>query len=270
LADKTQLDGNSQAIASDQSQVKSLSDADDANQKSGKPAVNAAKIAALTDEIQQKTQQNVQLKANYDDDSLAKVSNTGVTSMIHSIDTFTAALISNTVNSSSPSANAPASSGKTASSATTRNVPTGTAGDTGNSPTVQAASNSSSSSASASVPPLVSILYGDGIARALGATRSNPTPDTSGWRVITLKELESGSSVIARARFFGTKIIYAGGSAATYAVFDFDGNLYCSAIVYDYGGRIQGKSFNDQFRNADIDPSTQLLFSRGRCKPVVK
>jgi hypothetical protein len=143
-------------------------------------------------------------------------------------------------------------------------------GGTQNPPTSQAANNPANTPAVPPIPPLVSILYADGLARALGATRDKLTPPTTAWRIISLKELEIGASVVARSRFFGTKILYGGGAAATYAVFDFDGNLYCSATVFDYGGRIEGKSFNSSFRNPDIDPSAQLIFSRGRCKTIAK
>jgi hypothetical protein len=261
LADKIQWDSNLQTIATDEAQIKSLSDEDDANKKKGKPAVNGAKIATLNAEISKKQQQNEQLKVNYDDDSLAKVSNAKVASMIQNIDTFTMALITTATASlspSNPSGNATPPSGP----ATTN------PGGTQNPPTTPAANNPANTPAMPPIPPLVSILYADGLARALGATRDKLTPPTTAWRIISLKELEIGASVVARSRFFGTKILYGGGAAATYAVFDFDGNLYCSATVFDYGGRIEGKSFNSGFRNPDIDPSTQLIFSRGRCKPL--
>ena len=60
LADKIQWDSNLQMIATDQAQIKSLGDEDDANKKKGKPAVNAAKIATLNAEIANKQQQNDQ------------------------------------------------------------------------------------------------------------------------------------------------------------------------------------------------------------------
>jgi len=58
---------------------------------------------------------------------------------------------------------------------------------------------------------------------------------------------------------------WACGAAGTYIVYDLDGNVYCSANVFDYGGRIKGSDFNSQFRSSDINPDGQLLFSRGRC-----
>jgi hypothetical protein len=277
LADKIQWDSNLQMVATDQAQIKSLSDEDDANKKNGKPAVNAAKIATLNSEIANKQQQNDQLKANYDDDSLAKVSNAKVTSMIQSIDTFTMALINSATASSSPSnptGNASAPSGPaTTNPGGTQNPttsPQGTGGGMGNNQTTQAANNPANTPATPPIPPLVSILYADGLARALGATRDKLAPPTTAWRIISLKELETGATVIARARFFGTKILYGGGAAATYAIFDFNGNLYCSATVFDYGGRLEGKSFNSSFRTPDIDPSAQLIFSRGRCKALAE
>jgi hypothetical protein len=128
----------------------------------------------------------------------------------------------------------------------------------------------------------VAILYGDGVARALGATPDNTkidfiqktdsskwTPDAKVWRVLSLKALEIGATVTSKANFFGVKVYYGGGAAATYMVFDLGGEVYCSANVFDYGGRIKAKNFNHRFRLPDIDPASQLLYIRGRCSASI-
>jgi hypothetical protein len=188
--------------------------------------------------------------------------------MIQKIDSFFASLIAS--NASAISAGNPSGS----------NVPSAaTALSQGASPQGQSQSPTGTGSIGTSsppaptpppIPPVVSILTADGLARALGATPGDTNPDTADWRVLTLKALETGPTVVERARFFGTKILYGGGAIATYTLFDLKGNGYCSANAFDYGGRIEGKDFNSKFRDVDINPASQVLFSRGRCSTTVQ
>jgi hypothetical protein len=86
------------------------------------------------------------------------------------------------------------------------------------------------------------------------------------WRMLSLKALESGGSILTGGNLFtGTRVHYSGGAVATYALFKLDGDLDCSGNVYDYGGYISPKNFRKEFRKPNINPDQQLIFFRGRC-----
>ena len=126
---------------------------------------------------------------------------------------------------------------------------------------------------SISAPPLVSILYADGVARVLGATAKN-TLGTSpswqpenNWRVLSVKAVEAGSNVSSKTRMFylGNDIYFSGGAVATYSLFKFDGSLQCAGNVFDYGGFVKGSDFTREHstqgtRIYNMHPEKQILF----------
>jgi hypothetical protein len=252
LSDKTQWDKNVKQIADDRTKLQATT--------------NSQQINQITSEIDDLNRANALLSQKYL--ALQDVSNTQLASMIQSIDSFMAALIASNVSVMSPASGNPGSTSPN-SPAPSNNAGAPPPGSpAGNINITNNGSNTTSNPTAPPIPPIVSILYGDGLARVLGATVTNPTPlpeTTATWRVLSLKALEVGSTVVSRANLFGTKIFYGGGAVATYIIYDLNGNVYCSANVFDYGGRIKGKDFNDKFRAPDINPSQQLIFQRGRC-----
>lgn len=268
LADKTSYDKNIQQISDDTAQIAKLKAEDEENQKKGKPANNATEIDRLNKEITSLTNASRALSAKYQ--SITTISNTQLSAVVQNIDNFVTSLIASNV--STPSGPTTPSTTPTPSSnpnpATSPSAPTGSP-STPSSPAGVNPSPSPATPAAPTVPPVVPILYADGLARMLGANPANTNPDTSAWRVLSLKVLDSGATVISKANIFGVKVSYGGGATATYALFDLSGNLYCSANVFDYGGRLKGKEFDDKFRSPDINPAAQLLFSRGRCARTV-
>jgi hypothetical protein len=126
---------------------------------------------------------------------------------------------------------------------------------------------------STSAPPLVSILYADGVARVLGATVKNALgtssswqPDAS-WRVLSVKAMEAGSDVSSKTRMFylGNDIIFSGGAVATYSLFKLDGSLQCAGNVFDYGGFVKSGEFSKNHSTQgtmvyNLHPEKQVLF----------
>jgi len=205
--------------------------------------------------------------------SIGSISNAQLTAMIQSIDAFTASLLASvpapTAAPATPTSSPTTTTGVTPSAPVTgagppNAGPAATPGGQNQSVTVASAATPSTPA----VPPAATILLADGLARLFGARPDNVDPDISAWKVLTIKEMEIGSTVISRSNIFGTKVSYGGGAVASYALFDTSGREICSANVFDYGGRLKGKDFNHRFRTNDIDPSSQLIFSRGRCLPL--
>ncbi len=144
-----------------------------------------------------------------------------------------------------------------ASAATTAGPAAGTA-----TPTAAASTNSTGPS------HLQSVLSADGLAQRLGADpQTGLIPDSAPQHILLLKALESGGSVNHSSNIFGTKMSYSGGSVGTFALFDLKGELECSGNVYDYAGYTSAKNFNQQLRNYKPDPSAQVIFQRGSCRP---
>jgi hypothetical protein len=85
--------------------------------------------------------------------------------------------------------------------------------------------------------------------------------------ILLVTALESGGSVTRYSNILGTKVSYSGGSVGTYALFSVDGDLECSGNVYEYGGSIEGKDFEDQLRGYNPDPAKQMVFLRHSCRP---
>jgi hypothetical protein len=268
LSDKTLWDKNSKQIDDDKKTIGTLTAQDAANQKQGKPVTNTQEIARLKDEVDTLSKVNTGLADKYTT-PIKDIPNIQISSMIQNIDSFMSALIASNVSAMGPgSGQNQGQQGPTSPNpastpgAPTTNPPAANVNITNNS------SNPSNQAPSPSIPPIVSILYGDGIARILGATVSAPTPsgdEIKKWKILSLKEFEIGATVTSRANLFGTKVFYSGGAIATYILYDLTGNVYCSANVFDYGGRIKGKDFDAQFRSSNIDPGAQLLFQRGQC-----
>ncbi|HEV3041657.1 MAG TPA: hypothetical protein VHA33_28085 [Candidatus Angelobacter sp.] len=122
-------------------------------------------------------------------------------------------------------------------------------------------------------PPLIAILYGDGLARKIKSAELLTTnqakesdlpkeADLAKWRILYLKALESGGSLITKTNVLGNKVFFSGGSVATFALFALDGDLKCSGNVFDYGGFVKAEDFKKQFRNLTTDPLKQLIVTR--------
>jgi hypothetical protein len=121
--------------------------------------------------------------------------------------------------------------------------------------------------ATAATPPIVAALLADGLARSMGVTADDPKlePAFAKWRMLWLKTLESGGSLITTSNILGSKVHFSGGAVASYALFQFNGNVTCSGVAFAYGGYVAAKHFVDQMNKHDIDPRSQLVFLRGGC-----
>jgi hypothetical protein len=126
-----------------------------------------------------------------------------------------------------------------------------------------------------SVPPwsshLTAVLLADGLAAKLGVDPDTGTlspEDSAALHILLVKALESGGSVTRYSNVLGTKVSYSGGSVGTYALFSVDGDLECSGNVYEYGGSIKGKDFEEQLRGYNPDPAKQMVFLRHSCRPL--
>jgi hypothetical protein len=125
-----------------------------------------------------------------------------------------------------------------------------------------------------SVPPssshLTAVLLADGLAAKLGVDPITGTlshEEEASLHILLVTALESGGSVTRYSNILGTKVSYSGGSVGTYALFSVDGDLECSGNVYEYGGSIEGKDFEDQLRGYNPDPAKQMVFLRHSCRP---
>lgn len=125
-----------------------------------------------------------------------------------------------------------------------------------------------SASSSAASNHLSAVLSADGLAQALGFDAESGEIATEGTHILLLKALESGGSVSRRSNILGTKLRYSGGSVGTYALFDMSGALECSGNVYDYGGSLEAKDFERDLRTFNPDPSKQVIFQHGSCRPA--
>jgi hypothetical protein len=266
------LNKDQQTLSANQAQIASLQAQDDADKKAGKTPdpSDAKKIADLNT-----ANQDLQTKIGDLTQSVSLL-----TTMIQNIQSFANSLIASTVGSAIPSPSA----GNTAAQNQPA-APTPPANSTGGNGTAQNSNAGSTPNANASpangsapaptmsAPPLVSILYADGVARALGATVQNTTgssaawqPDNS-WRVLSVKEMENGSSVSSKTRMFylGNDLYFSGGSIATYSLFSLDGSLQCAGNAFDYGGFIKSTEFTkdhgtNQNMTYDFRPGRQVLF----------
>jgi hypothetical protein len=118
---------------------------------------------------------------------------------------------------------------------------------------------------------LTAALLADGLAAKLGVdpkTGTLSSDDEESTHILLIKALESGGSVTRYSNILGTKISYSGGSVGTYALFTMDGDLECSGNVYEYGGSIKAKDFQEQLRGYTPDPARQMVFLRHSCRPL--
>lgn len=118
--------------------------------------------------------------------------------------------------------------------------------------------------------PLLSILSADNLALKLGV---NPTtgalsPSSLWQHILLIKALESGGTIVTDSNILHTRIRYSGGSVGTFTLLTLDGEVECSANVYDYGGSIPAKKFQDALRHYKLEPSKQYIFERGNCRAV--
>jgi hypothetical protein len=119
---------------------------------------------------------------------------------------------------------------------------------------------------------LMAVLSADGLAQKLGVDPATGLlPDNgASEHILLIKALESGGAIEKTGSILSTKIRYSGGSVGTYALFTMDGELECSGNVYDYGGSVPAKKFQEHLRLYNPDPSKQFIFQRGGCRLSVK
>jgi hypothetical protein len=119
---------------------------------------------------------------------------------------------------------------------------------------------------------LMAVLSADGLAQKLGVDPATGLlPDNgASQHILLIKALESGGAIEKSGSILNTKIRYSGGSVGTYALFTMDGELECSGNVYDYGGSIPAKKFEDHLHAQKFDPSKQFIFLRGGCHVPVR
>lgn len=115
---------------------------------------------------------------------------------------------------------------------------------------------------------LASLLSADLLAQELGIPSGGELLlKDSRWQfILWLKALESGGSVIKTENFLRKKTRYSGGAVATYALFNMQGELECSANVYDYGGPLLAKDFGKTPRPPDLNPKNNPVVLEGSCK----
>lgn len=187
-------------------------------------------------------------------------------SVVASIDGFIATVTGGTPPvpaSGSPQTTAAAAPGAAAPGTTTPGATT-----PGATPTPGTTPGGQTPTAASSTPPIVAILWADGLAREIGVKADGTWNDTSEprWSVLALKALESGGSLINEANIFGTRVRFSGGAVATYSLFGLEqGRLFCSGDFFDYGGYIRAKDFAKKFTE-NINPGRQLVYMRpGPC-----
>ena len=125
------------------------------------------------------------------------------------------------------------------------------------------------------VPPwsshLTAVLLADGLAAKLGVDPETGTlspDDESSLHILLVTALESGGSVNKTSNILSTTVSYSGGSVGTYSLFSIDGDLECSGNVYEHGGPIKDKDFQEQLRRYIPDPAKQMVFLRHSCRPL--
>jgi hypothetical protein len=118
---------------------------------------------------------------------------------------------------------------------------------------------------------LSAVLMADGLAAKLGVnpeTGDLSSDDAASLHILLIKALESGGSVTKTSGILSSNVRYSGGSVGTYALFSLDGDLECSGSVYEYGGSLKGKNFQEELRNYKPDPAKQMVFLRHSCRPA--
>lgn len=131
----------------------------------------------------------------------------------------------------------------------------------------QGAENSAAAPAG-SQSHLMAVLSADSMAQKLGVDPQTGLMPANGGpqHILLLKALESGGSIEKHSNILGTKIRYSGGSVGTYALFSMDGELECSGDVYEYGGSLSSKDFQQGLRGWVPNPGKQYIFQRVTCQ----
>jgi hypothetical protein len=135
--------------------------------------------------------------------------------------------------------------------------------------------SASTPGSSASIPPeparshLAAALAADSIEQKFGVDMNTGTlANRNDWpHILLVKALESGGSVTRNTSLLKTTQSYSGGSVGTYSLFRLDGELECSGNVFDFSGSVPSKGFEATYRNSKVDPSKQMIFTRGSCSP---
>lgn len=95
-------------------------------------------------------------------------------------------------------------------------------------------------------PPIVTILQADGLARKMGVVPNDQrTWNFDAWRILWLKSMESGGSIIMESNILGSHPHFGGGAVSGYALFQLDGMLVCSGNTAAYGGYVKVGDFED-------------------------
>jgi hypothetical protein len=165
---------------------------------------------------------------------------------------------------------APAATPSTTSTAAQPNPAATTSGSGGTQTQAgspQGGATQAAASPSSSAPPIVTILQADGLARRMQVEPDkNAAWNSSGWKVLWLKALESGSTTDMRSNIWGEKVRFAGGAVSGYALFQMDGTLVCSGNAAAYGGEIEPKNFTDA-KNLKVET---LILLNSDCKQRVQ
>jgi hypothetical protein len=160
----------------------------------------------------------------------------------------------------------------------TETVPTaaGQAAKTAAGAAAPASTTSTSTASTPAAPPpeparshLAAALAADSIEEKLGVDMdTGMLPNRNDWpHILLVKALESGGSVSRTSSLLRSSQSFSGGSVGTYSLFRLDGEVECSGNVFDFSGAVPAKNFAETYHNSKVDPSKQLLFSRGSCNP---
>jgi hypothetical protein len=182
---------------------------------------------------------------------------TGVEQLSKDIDGFFASLTETVPSAPAQAAPATKTAAGTTAPASTTSTSTSTTGTPAPPPPEPARSH------------LAAALAADSIEEKLGVDMDTGTlPNRNDWpHILLVKALESGGSVTKNTSLLHSTQSYSGGSVGTYSLFRLDGELECSGNVFDFSGSVPAKNFAETYHNSKVDPSKQLLFSRGSCNP---
>jgi hypothetical protein len=120
--------------------------------------------------------------------------------------------------------------------------------------------------ATAATPPIFAALLADGLVRVMGVTPADTKMDAfANWRILWLKTMESGGSLVTTSNIIGSKVHFSGGAIAGYGLFHLSGELACSGVAFAYGGYVKAAKFAEEMKRRNIDPRDQPVFVRGGC-----
>ncbi|MHB1958574.1 MAG: hypothetical protein ACYCO5_06030 [Acidobacteriaceae bacterium] len=169
-----------------------------------------------------------------------------------------------------PDTPTPTATGTTAANPSSAAPATSTETSTTATPPARASTTVTPTGTLTTASPLQSILSADNLAQKLGVnpTTGDLSPSSLWQHILLIKALESGGTIVTDSNILHTRIRYSGGSVGTFTLLTLDGEVECSANVYDYGGSIPAKKFQDALRHYKLDPSKQYVFERGNCRAV--